>query len=67
MVSYLPLVYKSLGFNFALTFVFLCGAIIVHHICYSAVLMVNYTTQQKGLNIIFSLFVVTKINSYMKN
>ena len=37
------------------------------HICQSAVLMKNNLTQQKGLNTIFSLLMMTKIDSYMES
>ena len=37
------------------------------YISQSAVLLKNNSTQQKGLNTIFTLFIMTKIDSYMEN
>ena len=57
----------DIDLNAQLTFVFLCGCNVMSHIHESAVLMENNLTQRKGLDVIFSLLVMTKIDSYLKN
>ena len=50
-----------------LTFAFLYGCNAISHISESAVLMENNLTQPKGVDIIFSLFNMTKIKLYLEN
>ena len=65
MITQIGAVYSifitDIDLNAKLTFVFLCGCNTMSHIGKSAVLMENNFTQLKGINITFSVFIMTKI------
>ena len=57
----------DIDLNALLTFVCLCGRNVMSHFSESAVLMEYNLTLRKGIDITFSLFIMTKIEMCLKN
>ena len=57
----------DIDLNAYLTFVYLCGRTIMSHFGEFAVPMENNLTLRKGVDITFSLFIMTKMELYLKN
>ena len=57
----------DIDLNASLTFVCLCGRIVMSHFGEFAILMKNNLTLRKGVDVTFSLFIMTKIELCLKN